>query len=403
MVLVLATAGGVAALDAQSVFYLMPFIATEFALSSGQIGFIGSAVLIGWALGGIVIARASDRRGERKPFLIGAFCCFAMLSGLSALATGFLTLLAARLLIGIAEGPVIPVKQAMVMAESSPARRGLNMGIVQNLGAQLLGTLIAPILLVAIAQAFGWRAAFLAAGIPGLIIAFLVWRVLREPPRVADERSQPVQQPFPWRALLGNRNVLLCSCIALFTVAWFFILLTFLPLFLVRDLKVSPSSMSVIMSLIGLAGVTSAIIVPFLADRKGRRIAILTFSAVGALAPFGLLVAGSNLWLVGLVLVLGGQMLGVLPLIMATVPQESVAPQHRATATSMVIAIAQIGGGAAGPIAAGWLADRSGNGTAIMLAGILALVALVLTPFVRETLPRKQDGDAAPQPSVITA
>lgn len=393
LVAILAIAGGVAALDAQAVFYLMPYIAGEFFLTSRQVGGIGSAVLIGWAIGGIIVARASDRMGQRKSFLIAAFSCFAVLSGLSALATGFFTLLAARLLIGIAEGPVIPVKQAMVIAESSPDRRGLNMGIVQNCGAQLLGSLVGPILLVAIAQAWGWRAAFLAAGIPGILVALLIWRCLREPvsPPPSLETQDKIDSVLG--TLLRNPNLVLCALVSLVSVAWFFILLTFLPLYLVRDLHMSPANMSLIISLVGLAGVTSSVIVPYLSDRIGRRPAICMFSAVGAIAPFGLLAAGANFWLVAVSLLVGCQMLGIFPLVMATVPQESVRPEDRATATSLVIAVAQIGGGAAGPMAAGWFAQQSSNATAIVLSGALAVAAMALAPFIRETRLTHQVGN----------
>lgn len=410
MVLVLATAGGVAALDAQAVFYLMPFIAAEFGLGSQQIGMIGSAVLVGWAIGGLLLARASDRMGKRKPFLIGAFACFALLSGLSAIAIGFTTLLLARVLIGLAEGPVIPIKQAMVMAESTPSRRGFNMGIVQNFGAQLLGTLIGPILLVAVAQAAGWRWAFLVAGIPGLIIAFLIWRVLREPPvraRTAFSPEHngglPTRRTRPWRHLLANRNLVLCTLIALVSVAWFFVMLTFLPLYLMRNMHFSSGMMSVIMSLIGVAGVTSAVLVPTLSDTKGRRGTIWAFCAIGVIAPLGALLAGPHPLIIGLTLLLGCQMLGTFPLIMATVPQESVDAADAATATGLVIAIAQLGGGAAGPIAAGWLAERAGSDAPLLLSAALALIATGLAPFIRETRPRRSHPGEAPTGAPVCA
>lgn len=396
MVIVLAAAGGVAALDAQAVFFLMPFLASEFALSNEQIGFIGAVVLVGWAVGGVLLARASDRTGKRKAFLVGAFLCFALLSGLSALAIGFVTLLLARALIGLAEGPVIPVKQAIVMAESTPSRRGLNMGIVQNFGAQLLGTLIGPILLVAVAQSVGWRWAFMVAGVPGLIVAFLIWRYIREP-AVATRPLAPIRESSisapsrGWLHLLGNRNLILCTLIAMASVAWFFIMLTFLPLHLVRTLNLSSDLMSIIMSLIGLAGVTSALVVPMVADRKGRRVAIWVFCAVGAIAPLGALFAGSNVWFIGATLLLGCQMLGTFPLIMATVPQESVNPADAATATGLVIAVAQLGGGAVGPIAAGWLAGRVGSDGPLLLSAALALIATGLAPFLRETKPGRSE------------
>ena len=398
LVVILCLAGGIAALDAQAIFYLMPFIADEFALTDGQIGFLGSAVLIGWSLSGLAIGLISDRVGKRRPFLIGAFLCLALLSSLSALATGFLTLFLARLLIGMAEGPVIPVKQTMVIAESSPSRRGLNMGIVQNFGAQLLGSLLGPLIMVAIATELGWRPAFMIAGVPAIIIAFLIWRFLREPavqvqtaPALNDTADPvPMRGSDPdsgiarlWR-LIRTRNVLLCIAIAMPGVAWYFVLLTFVPVILVRELGFTPAQMSQAVAMIGAAGVVSAALVPGLSDKLGRKWLVVAFCSIGTFAPLGVYFAGASSLLVGGSLFLGCLMVGTFPLVMATIPQESVLPADRATATSLVLCVSQLGGGVLGPLVAGELAEQVSAFAPILLAVGLALAAAffatLLTP-----------------------
>mgnify|MGYP006139826195 CR=1 FL=1 len=45
----------------------------------------------------------------------------------------------------------------------------------------LLGTALAPIVLVWLAEIWGWREAFFMAGVPGLILAVLIWRMIDEP------------------------------------------------------------------------------------------------------------------------------------------------------------------------------------------------------------------------------
>jgi hypothetical protein len=66
-----------------------------------------------------------------------AFCLCSVVSGF---ATSFLMLLGARLLMGAAEGGVMPVSHAMIVSEVAPERRGLAMGVAQNLGSNLLGS-----------------------------------------------------------------------------------------------------------------------------------------------------------------------------------------------------------------------------------------------------------------------
>jgi ACS family hexuronate transporter-like MFS transporter len=76
----------------------------------------------------------------------------------------------------------------------------------------IVGTSLASFALVRIAVAFDWQAAFFVAGIPGLILALLIWRFVDEPapapapPAGADER--------PARGLLAHRNIVVCSLVS---------------------------------------------------------------------------------------------------------------------------------------------------------------------------------------------
>lgn len=389
MVLILSMSGAVAALDGQAVFYLMPFIAPALGLSDGEIGMIGTIVLIGAAFTGFIVARFSDRIGRRKPFLVGAFTLTALFSSMSAVSGSFLSLLVSRLILGMVEGPIIPIKQAIVMAESSPRRRGLNMGIVQNLGAQLIGTLAAPIFLIWLAQVWGWRSAFLVAGAPAILLAILIARYIREPAPL--KRDDVALGTSGLRPVVGERNVLLSAGIGICAVGWFFILLTFLPLWLTRELGYGNGMMSMLVGTIGAAGAVSAIFVPGLSDRIGRKPVVMLFCLLGTIAPVGALVAGHHALAVGVSLLVGCLMTGTFPIFMAVIPQESVAPQSRATATAVVIATAQVAGGCAGPFLSGMLADQFGLQAALWLATALAAGAVLLAIGLRETRSRGSD------------
>ena len=101
-------------------------------------------------------------------------------------------MLGARLLMGVAEGGVMPISQSMIAAEVSRSHRGLAMGVTQNFGSNLLGSFVAPVALVAFATAYGWRDAFFLAGIPGLISVVLMWRLIREPTVAEAAAATPV-------------------------------------------------------------------------------------------------------------------------------------------------------------------------------------------------------------------
>ena len=162
--------------DRNALNFLAPFVVRDLHLSNTQIGLISAGFSSAWAIAGYRGGAWSDATGRRKPFLLGAFLIFSLCSGLSGLATSYAALLTSRILMGLSEGPIMPVMQSLVVAESSASRRGLNMGFVQNFGSNLIGSTVAPLVLVAIAAFYGWRVAFYLAALPGLIFAVLIWR-----------------------------------------------------------------------------------------------------------------------------------------------------------------------------------------------------------------------------------
>lgn len=391
LVVVLALGNAVAALDAQSLFYLSPFVASSLSLNNTQIGLVSSIVLLSWSLSGYVVGRWSDRTGHRKPWLVGAFVLFAVCSFLSGLAASFATLFAARVLIGLAEGPVIPVAQSIMMRNSSPHRRGFNMGIVQNLGAQLIGTLVAPILLVQIAQRMNWHVAFYIAGVPALVVAILIAVFVHEPPRedTPPAAAQAVDSGSGILHLLRIRNVRLCVLISCCVVLWYFTLLTFLPLYCVRVLQLSATDMSYVMGAMGAAGVVSALVVPALSDRFGRKNMITLFVLLSVAAPLAPLYAGGSLPLLMAMVFLGSMVLGTVPVFMATVPLESVPERDAAAATGLVMGLGQTIGGFGGPTIGGYLADQWGLAVPLWIVVGAVIIGTFFSTRLLETAPRK--------------
>src|SRR5260370_26829008 len=82
---------------------------------------------------------------------------------------------------GLAEGPILPIAQSLVAIESTAARRGNNRGVMQNFGSNMLGSFVAPLVLVAVASTYNWRWAFYLSGVPGLIMALLIAKLVRQP------------------------------------------------------------------------------------------------------------------------------------------------------------------------------------------------------------------------------
>jgi MFS transporter, ACS family, hexuronate transporter len=229
LLILLGISFGFAFFDRNSSSVLIPDIAKDLKLNNTQTTQINAVLSIMWALGAYVIARWSDARGSRKPFLLAFLVIFSACSVLSGLAPSFPVLLAARALMGFVEGPFLPVCLAIMAVESSPHRRGVNAGIMQNVFAALLGQSLAPYLLPQIAASWGWRPAFFVSGIPGLLCAVCVWLWVREPRKQAQASAVTTAaagsaddgKPMGFLDMLAVRNVLVCCLISAFMVGWF--------------------------------------------------------------------------------------------------------------------------------------------------------------------------------------
>ena len=150
LLFVLSLSFGFVFFDRNAMSFLAPFVAADLSLSNTQIGLLISALSLTWALSGYLLGARSDRSGRRKPYLLVAVIVFSVCSFFSGLASSFFMLLAARLLMGVAEGPILPISQTLMAMNSTASRRGHNMGIMQNFGSNLLGSCIAPLLLLSL-------------------------------------------------------------------------------------------------------------------------------------------------------------------------------------------------------------------------------------------------------------
>lgn len=379
---------GVVYFDRNTLNFLMPLIQPELHLSNKQIGLLGSVLGASWAIAGFGIGRLSDATGQRKWLLVVCALVFSAASVLQGWASGFAMLVATRILMGFAEGGVMPISQALIAAEVDPARRGLAMGITQNFAANLLSNFLGPIVLVAIGEAFGWRRAFYLAGIPGVIAASLMMWLIREPTREeltrqGGEVAAPVSRDA-WK----HRNVLLCVALSILLVAFIVVFAIFMPLYLANVRRLEPRTWSWLMSMFGLTSMAFAFLVPGSSDVLGRRPVVISMSLIGALIPLSALYVDQPLWLLFVSFGLGAAISGCFPLAMATIPSETVPPRQLATVLGLTMGFGEIIGGVVSPALAGWVADASGlQATLWILVGLSAAMG-ILACFIQETAPR---------------
>ena len=378
---------GILFFDRNAMNFLMPFVQPDLGLSYTQVGLLGSALSLTWAFAAIFVGWLSDKAGRRKIIIVASTVAFSLCSVVSGLATGFLMLLGARLVMGLSEGGVMPLSHAMVAVEVSPERRGVAMGITQNLGSSLLGSTVAPLVLLPVAAAWGWRNGFYLAAVPGLISALLIALLVveRAPPRPAVNDAA---EKVPLAVVLTDRNVLVCTALAILLVSYLVVTWAFMPLILVQHRGYDADTTAWLMAVLGVASAISSFLVPGLSDYLGRRPVMAFFTLVGIALPLAGLFFTGSVWTLGAIFFLGWLFNGIFPMFMATVPAESVDPRQVATAMGVVMGVGEVLGGVLSPFFAGWLSDLYGLTAPLWLLVVLAALGAVAALFLRETAPR---------------
>jgi MFS family permease len=397
LLILLAVSFGFAFFDRNAISYLAPYIVPALRINNTQVGMLGSALSLSWALSAFVIGRWSDAAGVRKPFLVVILLVFSSCSILSGLATNFYMLLASRLIMGIAEGPLMPICLAILTVESSPSRRGLNVGFVQSVFASLLGAAIAPLVLVQLAELFNWRVAFFIAGVPGILCALAVMRFVREPQTLPAAAKATGPNQGGLSVLFRERNIWLCAAIACLMVSWLMLHQYFLPLFLTTVRRLSNRQMSQVMSVTGICAAVVGLVGPAISDRVGRKPVIVCALLLSLITPL------AGLYFHGLIPILAALMFvgwigtAAFALFMAVVPGETLPVRHAATASGLVVCIGEVVGGSGAPLLGGWAADLTTLAAPIAIAAVCAFGGTVLSLFLKETAPVKTGFHATSQ------
>ena len=383
--------------DRNAANFLMPFITTDLHFSNAQVGLIASALSFTWAIAGFLGGLYADRTSHRKRMLLVTVVAFSLCSFISGIAGSFLTLILARLLMGVAEGPILPVSQSLVAFESADGRRGFNMGVMQNFGSNLLGSFAAPLVLVAIATAYTWRTAFFIAGIPGLVMAAFIARYVKEP-KLHDlgTAARPVAAGMRAAEMLEYRNMWLCMLMSIVMVSWMVLGWAFLPLYYIKVKHFSAGQMSILMSVLGLSAAFFSFVVPGLSDRIGRRPVVVIFNLIGAGVPAAALYFDGSAYALAALVFLAWSASGTMPLLMGTIPSETIPARYVATALGMVMGLGEVLGGVSAPAIAGWAADKYSLRVPLFMQAGCAVIAAALALFLTETAPSRLVQRAAP-------
>jgi MFS family permease len=188
-------------LDRNIIFVLFEPIKRDLDLSDAQLGWLGSAYVIVYALSAIPLGILSDLKSRRAVIAWGV-AVWSAFTAAGGLARSFWQLFFCRSVVGIGESSYTPAAQSLI-ADYFPSRgRGLALGIFWS--GLALGGVVGIWVGGELEHLYGWRAAFLAVGIPGFILAMLAGQ-LRDPgrprPRIAVMEQLRRLEVTLWRLI----------------------------------------------------------------------------------------------------------------------------------------------------------------------------------------------------------
>ncbi len=206
-------------IDRQILSILAVDIKADLELTDGQLGFLGGAAFaVFYALFGVPLGRLADRWHRVRLLTIG-LALWSTMTAVSGLARDYLSLSLARMGVGVGEATASPTAYSLISDYFPAKKRGTALAIYSSglyLGggvSLLIGAKISQVWNDAypeggIGGLVGWQAAFLAVGLPGLLVAIWV-ATLREPVRAPQEGAST---NHPLKDFFSDLSMLLPPC-----------------------------------------------------------------------------------------------------------------------------------------------------------------------------------------------
>ena len=370
--------------DIQAFGVAAPHFAPEMGLNPAQVGWAGSAAMVGLVIGAFTGGWAADRWG-RKPVLLASVLAFAVFSLATAYASGLSPLLLARFATGLGFGGAMPNLVAIAAEVSSPQRRGVVTGAV-FCGMPTGGAAVSLLARLA-GEAVDWRMLFLVGGALPLLIAPLIAWLLPETRPIGAEKSDRGLLNALFAEGRTGPTLLLWSA-SLLTLVIMYLLLNWLPSLVVAKGHTAGDGAAASLSF-NLVGIAGALLVGLSTDRAGVRWSMLgAYAALGA-ALWGLGRAAGLDQIFALSGAVGFLVLGTQYVLYGIAPA-LYPPSARAAGAGASVGIGRFGA-IIGPLLAGdlrqagWTADQVlGVMVPVALAAGAAVVALTYLAKVRE-------------------
>lgn len=377
------------AMDRNIIAFLAEPIRRDLNITDTQLGLLtGLAFAFFYTLCGVPVGWLADRIG--RVLTISVACVvWSACSMAGALSSTFTHLAIARVGVAIGEAGGTAPSYALIGSKFAPEQRGHALGLF-HVGAPL-ASFIGVALSSWFAANYGWRTALVAVSLPGLLFAAVLYLLVREPARGANETgganavaAPPLARSFVdfWRhPVLG-----LCFLFAGVTSFTTHALISWAPAFLMRVKGMTLIEMSVWFSVCN----ASALALGFwlggaLSDRLARKTpgayALVPGTGLLVAIPFLVMAVNADGWMASMFLLTIPICLAGLFLAPAVAIVQAYAPPHQATVFGSIYLLANnlIGGGL-GPLYVGTISDyfKPSQGIAALGSGLIALVPIMV-------------------------
>jgi len=372
--------------------YILPAVATkiqgEFHLTDSQVGLLGSAFLLVYAVATIPFGIWADR-GVRKTVVAVGVTIWSLATLFTGLARNYVQLFMARAVLGIGEASYYPAGTALLGDYFRKEGRARAMsvwaaGTAVGIAVGFAGGGI-------IASSLGWRVAFYMTAVPGLVFAVLAFG-LREPLRGAAEARGPQTRaaaPITWRTFARLLEIPALRATIAAETALFFVLggaAFWLPTYLSRRFGLGTGAAGTLAGGVLVVGLLAgSLLGGTIADRLTRRRGAASNLPVG-IAGFlaGAVLVALALVMPSLVLFVPMFLLGAASLYLYNGPytaikQNVVLPTVRASAVTIALLIEHLLGDSYAPWAIGRVSDALHSlqlALLILLPPLLVLAAL---------------------------
>ncbi len=360
-------------------------IQLDFNLTNAQAGLINSMFFLTYALIQIPAGIAGDKISY-KWILVPGFITFGISTALTGLAPTYFTLLMASALTGLAQGTFFGPQYALSSKIIPLQYRGIGSALINSGSAVGITLGFIASSYITLKWANSWRTPFLIFSIPTIIVAFIIWFVIKDYKSdegklsKEDKADKHKTKAIPWK-VLTSKDLVISYVVAFCSLYGFFMALTWLPYFLQTERSLIATHSGLIASLIALTSIPAALFFGYISDKlKKRKLVILILFPLAALS---LAMVAYTESIAGLIIALTcygltGK-LALDPVLFAYVADH--APKEAYATVFGVFNFAGMSSSVVAPYVTGFIADKTGTlivgfyvGAIILMLGFLVML-----------------------------